>query len=77
MTKRRPRCRYRLDYLGRPLCRAIWKRDLMAEAKHIPLGCPEDCPDYQADIYEVGPLEQPIEQEYDGGADDGKDPSKE
>ena len=76
MTKRRPRCRYRLDYLGRPLCRAAWKRDLMAEAKHIPLGCPEDCPDYQADIYEVGSLEAPIEQEYDDAAA-GKTPAKE
>lgn len=46
MTKRRPRCRFHLLYLGRELCREVWRKDIMAEAKELSFGCPEDCPDY-------------------------------
>ena len=48
--RRRPRCQWRLDIIGRPYCREVWCRDLMAEAKELILGCPWGCPDYHAQI---------------------------
>lgn len=47
-SKPRPRCAFRLDYLGRHYCRESWRREMMSEAKEIPYGCPINCEEYKA-----------------------------
>jgi len=72
--KRQPRCRYRMNYLGRHFCREMWTRNLMAEAEELHFGCPENCARYLADIYDSADLEERIEREYDGVASGGRVP---
>ena len=44
----RPRCTYRLDYLGRHYCRFRWCMDIMSEPQELHHGCPVDCSSYKA-----------------------------
>ncbi len=76
-SKRHPRCRFRMNYIGRKYCREVWSRNLMAEAEELHFGCPDNCQRYQADIYDVGEVETPIEQEYDGVSSGGRVPPTE
>jgi len=43
-----------MRYGGRTYCRESWRRDILAPPVEVPTeGCPADCKEYQADIWEA------------------------